>query len=63
MAVPKKKMTSTRTGNRRSHLALKKLNLVKCSKCEEMKKPHYVCPNCGTYGEDKVFDFTKKDNK
>lgn len=63
MAVPKKKLSRTRTGKRRSHLALKKTNLGKCSKCDEQKMPHRVCPTCGTYNGDEVIDFTKKDKK
>lgn len=63
MAVPKKKLTRTRTGNRRSHLALKKMTLTKCSKCGEVKKPHHVCPTCGTFKGDQVIDFSKKDKK
>ena len=63
MAVPKKRLTSTRSGNRRSHLALKKINLSKCAKCNEKKLPHFVCPNCGDYNNTQVIDFSKKDKK
>lgn len=63
MAVPKKRMTSTRTGNRRSHLALKKQNLGLCSKCGEAKIQHAVCPTCGTYKDVQVINFAKKDKK
>ena len=63
MAVPKKKLTRTRTGNRRSHLALKKMTLTKCAKCGEVKKPHHVCPTCGTFKGEQVIDFSKKDKK
>jgi len=49
MSVPKKKRTKGSGGKRRSHNALKKMELVKCSKCNKMIKPHSVCPNCGTY--------------
>ena len=63
MAVPKNRMTSTRTGNRRSHLALKKQILSPCAKCNESKIPHTVCPTCGTYDDVQVIDFTKKDKK
>lgn len=63
MAVPKKKLTRTRTGKRRSHLALKKLNLVKCDSCNELKMPHTVCQNCGKYKKNQIIDFSSKDKK
>ncbi len=60
MAEPKKRMTSTRTGNRQSHDRLKTTGLIICSKCKSRIKPHRVCPNCGYYkGKKTVMD--KKD--
>jgi len=49
MAVPKKRRSHTRQAIRRSHLALKKVNLVTCSHCGEPTLPHRVCPNCSMY--------------
>lgn len=49
MAMPKKRMTSTRSGNRRSHLAKKAKQLGKCPKCKSAILSHRVCPVCGTY--------------
>jgi len=49
MAMPKKRMTSTRSGNRRSHHALKPIKLAMCPKCKQAVLPHCVCENCGTY--------------
>lgn len=49
MAEPKKRLTSTRSGARRSHLHKKKLNLSSCPKCHEPSLPHRVCLNCGFY--------------
>lgn len=46
---PKKRISSARQGERRSHLALKTLNLVACPQCRTPKRPHVVCPHCGTY--------------
>jgi len=54
MAEPKKKLTSTRSGSRRSHDALKSKNLVSCSNCKESILPHSVCQNCGFYRGNKV---------
>jgi large subunit ribosomal protein L32 len=51
MAEPKKKLSHSRSGNRRSHLAdqIKNVNLAICEKCKHQIKPHFVCPNCGFY--------------
>ena len=35
--------------NRRSHDALSRPAVSLCPQCGEPKRPHYVCPNCGTY--------------
>lgn len=48
-AVPKRKVSKARRDNRRSHDALTRPKLVKCDSCDEMKLPHYACPNCGKY--------------
>lgn len=63
MAVPKKKLTKTRQGKRRSHLALKKQNLTTCKKCNEIKLSHKVCNTCGYYDDIQVYDFSKDDKK
>lgn len=34
---------------RRSHLALKKKDLIACSHCKKMIAPHMVCKYCGYY--------------
>ncbi len=49
MAEPKKRHTSARSGNRRSHIAKKTKSLSVCSKCKEVTSSHQVCPNCGFY--------------
>ena len=43
MAVPKRKVSPHRRGNRRSHDSLK------VSNCGELKRPHNLCPHCGYY--------------
>lgn len=63
MAVCKKRLTNTRSGKRRSHLALKKKNFAKCSKCGELVLAHQVCLICGTYKDNQIIDFTKRDKK
>lgn len=49
MAVPKKKVSKSRRDMRRSHLALKPLNLVACPNCGAAVMPHNMCPVCGMY--------------
>lgn len=45
--VPKKKMSRTRTGTRRSHHRLKAVNYSVCPQCDTAKLPHAACENCG----------------
>jgi large subunit ribosomal protein L32 len=49
MAVPKKKVSTSRRNKRRAHDALVAETYVECAKCGELKRPHHVCANCGTY--------------
>ncbi|NMB92561.1 MAG: 50S ribosomal protein L32 [Parcubacteria group bacterium] len=59
MANPKKRMTSTRSGNRRSHLALSNQKLGSCPKCKAKVLSHHVCVNCGTYKGEQVINLKK----
>ena len=53
MAEPKKRLTSARSGKRRSHIKLEVKNLAICQKCKSPVLPHRICANCGYYrGED-----------
>ncbi len=49
MAVPKKKVSPSRRGMRRSHHALSSSAHHECANCGELKRPHHVCPHCGHY--------------
>jgi len=49
MAEPKKKLSATRSGNRRSHLALEAATVTVCSNCKAIVAPHTVCTSCGFY--------------
>lgn len=49
MAVPKSKVSKQRGNTRFANWKLKTLNLVECSQCHTLKKPHEVCPECGYY--------------
>ena len=59
MPHPKKRTTQSAKNQRRSHHALKKINLVKCGKCGKLIKPHHACPGCGYYNNREVIDITK----
>jgi large subunit ribosomal protein L32 len=49
MAVPKKKTSVSRRGNRRSHDSLGKNAHMECPNCGELKRPHHICSECGYY--------------
>jgi large subunit ribosomal protein L32 len=49
MAVPKRKTSKSRRDKRRTHVKLTTPTLVECSQCHQPKRPHHVCPTCGTY--------------
>ncbi len=53
MAVPKKKTSQSKRNMRRSHHALKVINIVLDPETGEPKLPHHICSN-GTYGKRKV---------
>ena len=63
MGVPRGRRTKSKQGHRRSHLGLKKLNLVKCAKCGRENIPHTVCYNCGVYKGRQVVDVMAKLSK
>ncbi len=49
MPNPKKRHSRCKTGNRRSHDALKRPPMSLCPECGEPKLPHNVCSSCGQY--------------
>ena len=49
VALPKKKISSSRRGQRRSHDHIVPAQLMNCPQCRQRKPTHTVCPNCGTY--------------
>ena len=49
MATPRSKKSKSARDMRRSHLALKSNAVMECPNCGEMKRPHHVCPSCGSY--------------
>ncbi|NVM22052.1 MAG: 50S ribosomal protein L32 [Desulfobacterales bacterium] len=49
MALPKRKISKSRRGKRRSHQRVTLPSLSVCPQCNEPKLPHHVCPSCGHY--------------
>ncbi len=48
-ALPKRKLSGRRRGNRRSHDRAAALHLVRCEHCRAFHPSHHACPNCGYY--------------
>lgn len=48
-ALPKRKISRARRGNRRSHWKAQVPQLVTCPQCGTPVRPHHVCLACGTY--------------
>ena len=61
MAVPKKRMSKSKTRMRRSHDALSAPALSTCPQCGASKQPHRVCAECGHYRGRRVFDVEAED--
>lgn len=49
MAVPKKKMSRSRTRRRKAGWKLAAPRTVECPQCHAQKLSHRACPSCGTY--------------
>ena len=55
-ALPKKRVSNRRQGNRRAHHKIKIPQLRICPQCRQAKLPHVVCPNCGWYNDRQAID-------
>ena len=49
MAVPKKKMSRSRTRQRKAGWKVQRTNTTRCPQCDAPKLPHHVCLECGSY--------------
>jgi large subunit ribosomal protein L32 len=49
MAVPKKKQSHSRTAKRRAQHKIGAPSLNMCPQCHSPRRPHRVCPVCGSY--------------
>lgn len=48
-ALPKRKISKQRKGNRRAHHALSNPALALCPECKSKHPAHQVCQECGVY--------------
>ncbi|MDK1030691.1 MAG: 50S ribosomal protein L32 [Planctomycetia bacterium] len=60
MPVPKRRTTRSRKGTRRSHHALRPVQTVLCSRCNNPSLPHTVCGNCGWYQGQQIIGIVEK---
>ncbi|HEY7933726.1 MAG TPA: 50S ribosomal protein L32 [Solirubrobacteraceae bacterium] len=54
MAVPKKKQSHARTAMRRAQHKITTPAISECPRCHSPRRPHRVCPTCGTYDSREV---------
>ncbi len=52
MALPKRRHSSARRDKRKATWKLDPPSASKCSNCGAVKRPHYVCGQCGYYRDE-----------
>ena len=58
---PKNKVSRTRRDQRRAqNWKIQLPNLMACTRCGELMRPHYVCKACGTYNRRSVIEIKEK---
>ena len=57
MAVPKRKMSRSRTRHRKAQwIKINRPTTTTCPRCKSLVRPHNVCTECGTYKCQQVLD-------
>jgi large subunit ribosomal protein L32 len=56
MAVPKQKQSHARTAQRRAQHKIVAPATNLCPQCKSPRRPHRVCPTCGTYAGREIVD-------
>lgn len=56
MAVPKKKMSRSRSRRRKAMWKVSAPTIVRCQTCNAPHLPHRVCGNCGSYAGREVLE-------
>lgn len=59
-ALPKRKISHTAQGKRRSHLGIEMPQMEPCPQCHALKLSHHVCLTCGTYKGEQVLAIKPK---
>lgn len=49
MPNPRRRGSKCRRNKRRTHKKLAHPAVCDCPQCKQPRRPHAVCPNCGTY--------------
>jgi large subunit ribosomal protein L32 len=49
MAVPRNRHSTARKNSKRSHHAKTPVQAISCGNCGSARRPHRICPSCGTY--------------
>jgi len=57
--VPKRKTSKAVKRARRSHLALRPVNLESCPRCGTARRPHHACMSCGYVNGKVALDLSK----
>ena len=58
-ALPKKKRTRARIGNRQSSYVMKTVSVSTCPHCQNPVRPHHMCSSCGYYNGREVITKTE----
>ncbi|MBQ9988719.1 MAG: 50S ribosomal protein L32 [Clostridia bacterium] len=63
MAVPKRRVSSTRRDKRRTHDGAPAVTVATCPQCHKPVLPHTVCKSCGYYNGNKVMTTREEANE
>jgi large subunit ribosomal protein L32 len=62
MQAPKQKQSHSRTAKRRAQHKMAAPTLNACPRCHSPRRPHRVCPVCGTYAGREIVVGTEHDH-
>ena len=61
MAVPKYKISKSRSRSRRANYKTTAVNVTVCPQCGKHKQPHRICLHCGYYKGRPVIQYQVKE--